>query len=336
MNQTTTTMIMKLRSRSLQAALVIALGTAGFAQPLPVQAAAPMVKTQAPGFYRMMLGAFEITALSDGTVDLPAEALLHAPASDVARHLREHHQNSPVETSINAYLVNTGAKLVLIDTGTGSLMGPELGKLEASLRAAGYQPEQVDEILLTHAHPDHVGGLTAGGKRVFANAIIRIEQDEASYWMSPERMGKAQEMARGFFEGAIASLTPYADAGRIAPFRAGAQLLPGISAITAHGHTVGHTVYAVESQGQRMLVIGDLIHVGAVQLQNPQVTIAFDMDEKAAAATRLKFFSDAARSGELIAASHLSFPGIGRLIKTGESFRWEPVSYTTQFTSATP
>ncbi|MEN4921035.1 MBL fold metallo-hydrolase [Achromobacter spanius] len=327
---------MKLRSLSRQAALAIALAAAGAALPLSVQAAAPMVKTQAPGFYRMMLGAYEITALSDGTVDLPAEALLHGPAGDVARHLRAHRQTSPVETSVNAYLVNTGDKLVLIDTGTGSLMGPELGKLQASLRAAGYQPEQVDEILLTHAHPDHVGGLAAGGKRAFANAVIRVEEGEASYWMSPQRMGKAQGMAREFFEGANASLKPYADAGRIAPFRPGAELVPGISAVTAHGHTVGHTVYAVQSQGQRLLVIGDMIHVGAVQLANPQVTIAFDTDEKAAAATRIKFFSDAARSGELIAAAHLSFPGIGRLAQTGKSFRWEPVSYTTRFPSPAP
>lgn len=331
MKQTTQKPIMKLRSLSLQAALAMAFATGGAVLPPAVQAAAPMVKTQAPGFYRMMLGAFEITALSDGTVDLPAEELLHSHTGDIGSHLRANHLSSPVETSINAYLVNTGDKLVLIDTGTGGLMGPALGQLSANLRAAGYLPEQVDEILLTHAHPDHLGGLMVQGKMAFANATIRMERAETSYWMSPERMGKADDMARGFFEGAITSLTPYAQAGKLVPFRAGAQLLPGISALTAHGHTVGHTVYSVESQGQRLLLIGDLIHVGAVQLQHPEVTIAFDMDEKEAAATRLKFFGDAARDRVLIGASHLSFPGVGRLVKTGTSFRWEPVSYSTQF-----
>ncbi|MGV2895503.1 MBL fold metallo-hydrolase [Achromobacter sp. AGC78] len=321
---------MKFRNFPLQAALAVALSLGGAALPLSVHAAAPMVKTQAPGFYRMMLGAFEITALSDGTVGLPAEELLHGHGGDIGGHLRASHRTSPVETSINAYLVNTGDKLVLIDAGTGGLMGPELGRLGDNLRAAGYLPEQVDEILLTHAHPDHLGGLMVQGKMAFANATIRMEQAEASYWMSSEQMGKADDMARGFFEGAITSLTPYAQAGKLVPFRAGAQLLPGISALTAHGHTVGHTVYAVESQGQRLLLIGDLIHVGAVQLPHPEVTIAFDMDEKKAAATRLQFFGDAARDRTLIAASHLSFPGLGRLVKTGKSFLWEPVDYSTQ------
>lgn len=328
---------MKLRSHSLYAAVAIAMAAAGASLPLSVQAAAPMIKTQAPGFYRMMLGDFEITALSDGTIDLPAEALLHGPAGEVARQLHDSHLKSPVETSVNAYLVNTGDKLVLIDAGTGGLMAPDLGRLSANLRMAGYLPKQIDEILLTHAHPDHVGGLVQEGKMAFPNAILRIERAEADYWLSSERMGQArEEMTRDFFQGAIASLTPYADAGRLKPFVPGAQLMPGISAVATHGHTLGHSVYAVESRGQRLLVIGDLIHVAAVQLQRPEITIAFDMDEKAAAATRLAFFGAAARNHDLIAAAHLSFPGIGRLAKAGNSFHWEPVNYTTQFKLPAP
>lgn len=321
---------MKFRSLSIQVSIAAALALGGSAATLPAHAGAPMVKTQAPGFHRVMIGSYEITALSDGTTDLPAAQLLHSQAHDVLGQLTAQHLKSEVETSITGYLVNTGDKLVLIDAGTGALMGPRLGKLDANLRAAGYQPEQVDDVLLTHAHPDHLGGLMLQGKMAFPNATIHMEQAEVAYWMSHERMKKAQPMERDFFESAIASLTAYAQAGRIQAFKPGAEVVPGIKAITAHGHTVGHTVFAVQSAGERLLVIGDLIHVGPVQLHDPSVTIAFDSDEKAARATRLQFFNQAARDNTLIAATHLSFPGVGYLSKAGTSFRWMPIAYSTQ------
>ena len=128
-------------------------------------AAAPQVKTQAPGFYRMALGDFEITALSDGTVALPVEKLLAGmPAAKVNKALASASLKSPVDTSVNGYLINTGAKLVLVDTGAAGLFGPTLGNLVANLKAAGYQPEQVDEVYITHMHADHVGGLMAADK----------------------------------------------------------------------------------------------------------------------------------------------------------------------------
>ena len=178
------------------------------------QAAAPMVKTQAPGYYRAMLGDFEITALSDGTVKLPVDKLLKGiSALDLKKALKYHHLSVPVETSVNGFLVNTGDKLVLIDTGAGSLFGPTLGKLVANLKAAGYQPEQVDEIIITHMHPDHVGGLSVDGQRIFINATVRAEQDDADYWLSAEQLAKAPEESKGFFQGAQAMLKPYVDAG---------------------------------------------------------------------------------------------------------------------------
>ena len=312
-------------------AVALALGVLSAAiTPSVALAAAPMVKTQAPGFYRVMLGAFEVTALSDGTVDLPIDTLLHGPAGTVAAKLAAAHQKSPVETSVIGFLVNTGDKLVLIDTGAGALFGPTLGKLGASLRAAGYQPEQVDEVLLTHAHPDHVGGLMGPAGVAFANATVRLDEADAQYWLSAAKLDAAPAQAKGFFQGAMASLNPYAEAGRLKPFAAGSELLPGIRAIAARGHSAGHTVYAVESQGQRMLLIGDLIHVGAVQLEDPRVTIAFDSDEPAAAATRRTVFARAAKENLLIGAAHLPFPGLGHLRQVGSSYRWLPVDYTTQ------
>ncbi len=294
----------------------------------PAMAAPPMVKTPAPGYFRLMLGQYEVTALSDGTVDVPADKLLSEPAAKTIRTLGKAFLKTPVETSVNAYLINTGGKLVLIDTGAGSLFGPTLGKLVASLKASGYEPQQVDEIYLSHLHPDHAGGLAANGEIAFPNATVRLDQQDADFWLSKDNMNRAPAASKGFFEGAMASLNPYVSANKVRPFKGNTELLPGIRSYAGHGHTVGHTVYVVESQGQKLVLVGDLIHVAAVQLDNPAVTIAYDSDSKAAAATRMKFFAQAARDGTLVGASHIQFPGLGHLRAAGKSYQWLPVNYT--------
>ena len=295
--------------------LVAALALAGLAVatlPAPAQAVAPQQKTQAPGWYRLMLGSFEVTSLSDGTVALPVDQLLHAPAGRVAQGLKQNFQQSPLETSVNAWLINTGSRLVLVDAGAGTLFGPTLGKLAAQIRAAGYQPEQIDDILITHMHPDHVGGLAADGQRIFPNATVHADKADADFWLSQPRADAAPKELKGFFQGAMASLTPYVTAGRFITFERDGEILPGIRALAAHGHTAGHTVYSVESQGQRLVLIGDLIHVASVQLASPEVTIGFDTDEPQAAATRARVFGELAKDGSLVAVSHFNFPGIGR------------------------
>ncbi len=313
--------------RSAVFGLAAACATAAFWSPGTAQAAAPFAKEQAPGFYRVMVGDFEVTALSDGTVALPVDKLLHAPAAQTRKALARSYLSAPLETSVNGYLVNTGEKLVLIDAGAGGLFGPTLGKLAGSLRAAGYQPEQVDEVYITHLHPDHVGGLAADGKAVFPNAVVRADQHDADFWLNSANLEKAAAEEKGFFEGAMASLKPYVSAGRFKPFEGNTELVPGVRALASHGHTPGHTVYAIESKGQKMLFWGDLMHVAAVQFDKPAVTIAFDTDAKAAAAQRKKAYADAAKQGYLVSAAHLSFPGIGRLRSQGQGYVWLPVNY---------
>jgi len=292
-----------------------------------VEAAAPMVKTQ-PGYHRMMLGDFEITALSDGTIAFPADQLLtNTTPAKVARALADNYLRSPLEVSVNAFLVNTGFKLVLIDAGAGELFGPTLGKLPASLRAAGYSPEQVDEIYITHMHADHVGGLMAGDRLVFPNAVVRADRHDADYWLSPENLEKAPADAKGLFQGAQASLDPYVKAGKFMPFDGDTELLPGIKAIASYGHTPGHCIYVIESRGQKLVLWGDLMHVAAVQFGAPATTHKGDTDSKAAAAQRQKAYADAAKNGYLVAGAHLSFPGIGRLRTEGEGYEWIPLNY---------
>ncbi len=318
-----------LRTSLLIGALAFAAFGATLA-PTPASAAAPMVKTQAPGFYRVMLGDFEVTSISDGTVALDVAKLLAEPPTKTEAALKESFLANPLETSVNAFLVNTGSKLVLIDTGAGTLFGPTLGKLIVNLRAAGYKPEQVDDVLLTHLHPDHVGGLSANGALVFPNATIHADKRDSDYWLSQANLDTAPADAKGFFQGAMASLNPYVAAGKYQAFETDGELVPGVRAIASYGHTAGHTSYVVESKGQKLVIVGDLIHVGAIQFDDPAVTIAFDSDADAAAVSRKKVFDEVAADGALVAAAHLQFPGLGHLHAEGKSWKWVPLNYTTQ------
>lgn len=319
----------KIPLKSLRETALLATALLLASTVVPTFAAAPMAKTNAPGFFRMMLGDFEVTAISDGTVDLPVDTLLtHTTPAKVDAVLAKSFLKSPLQTSDNTFLINTGDKLILIDTGAGSLFGPTLGKFLANLKASGYQPEQIDEIYITHMHPDHVGGLSEGGKPVFTNAIVRADKREADYWLSQAKLDKAPNAKKGFFQGAMSSLSPYVSAGKFKPFEGNSELTPGIKSSAEEGHTPGHNTYVVESQNQRLVLIGDLIHVAAIQFDNPSITISFDSEPESAEKSRKAEFANAAKSGDLLGGAHLQFPGLGHIKSQGKGYQWIPVNYT--------
>ncbi|WP_321950806.1 MBL fold metallo-hydrolase [Paraburkholderia bannensis] len=291
-------------------------------------AAAPQVRTQGPGFYRMMLGSYEITALLDGTHDFPVDTVMTNVTRDQIDHdLAIDDLSLPVQGSINAFLINTGSQLILIDTGAGVLYGDCCGRLLANLRAAGYRPEQVDLVLLTHMHKDHVGGVNLDGKAAFPNAIVRASRPEADYWLDAHNKNTAPSFLSSFFDAAAQSVAPYVATGRFQPFDGDAVLAPGIRALAAPGHTPGHTAYVVHNGNQTMLVWGDIIHVASIQLRDPDATVEYDSNAYVAQQTRRDLLALAARQHYVVGAAHIAFPGLGHVSPDGNGYRWIPLNY---------
>jgi len=293
-----------------------------------VLAAPPQVGGQAPGWFRMKLGSFEVTALNDGIFKLPVDKLLQTTDPTlVVKRLQAAYLGLPLDTSVNTYLIHTGDKLVMIDTGHNAQGGAPTGLVLKHLRDSGYQPEQVDEIYITHFHGDHINGLTdKGGKAVYPNAVVRADQRESGFWLGDA--SKAPEGARGGMANAQRVMKPYVDAGRFKPFDGATELVKGVRSVPTYGHTPGHSIYVVESGADKLVLWGDLMHVAAVQFKNPEVTIQFDSDPKAAAPQRIAQYVDAAKGGYYVGVTHVSFPGIGKLRADGTGYEWLPVNYS--------
>jgi glyoxylase-like metal-dependent hydrolase (beta-lactamase superfamily II) len=288
------------------------------------------VNTQVPGYYRLAVGDYEVTALFDGYNDLSPKLLDGLTQNQIRALLaRRSIETLGVQTAFNAFLVNTGKQLILVDTGAGQCIGATAGQLSANMKAAGYQPEQVDTILLTHLHLDHVCGLVDGQhKPVFANATVYAAKAEADYWLDPQAMVKAPAGAKEFFKIAQDSTAPYIAAGRFKTFAAGQSPVPGVvDAELEAGHTPGSTTYRFNSQGQSILFMGDLVHNLAVQFEHPEVSIRFDVDSQQAIKSRGKVFSDAAASKIWVTAAHLPFPGVGHITSVDKHFQWVPIEY---------
>jgi len=262
---------------SLLAALIAALLL--FSSNL-AGAASALQKTQVPGYYRAMVGAFEITALYDGYIDLDSKLLKNASEQEIRSLLARLFVKGPqMQTAVNAYLINTGQQLVLVDTGAAKKFGPSLGYLIDNLKAAGYDPAQVDAVLITHLHGDHVNGLvTPEGKPAFANAEIWSAKADNDFWLSSEVAAKAPQDAQPFFKMAQDAAAPYQQMGKWKVFAADGEIVAGIRSVAAPGHTPGHSAYLVASNGQQLLIWGDLVHSHSVQFSRPEVVIEFDVN----------------------------------------------------------
>jgi glyoxylase-like metal-dependent hydrolase (beta-lactamase superfamily II) len=291
-------------------------------------AAAPLAGAQAPGFYRHKLGSLEITTLLDGYAPLNAEAFLGTPPEEIERILAAHAMTTDLPTPVQAFVINSGERTYLVDAGIGAtqMFGPTLGRMQANLEAAGISTDQIDAVILTHAHPDHADGLIdAEGNAVFANAEVVLNAVERNFWFDDAAMNAAPAEAEGLFESARRALTPYAERTRLAD--AGSEIFPGIVLEEAPGHTPGHSVLRVASGDDQLLIAGDIMHNFAIHTAEPDTGFAFDLDPEQAAQSRRRVFDMIAADRMLMAGTHLPFPGLGRVLAEGDAFRWVPAQY---------
>lgn len=306
-----------------------ALAAGGVALPLPAHAAAPFAKAQGPGVYRYKLGQMQLTALYDGTWFVPIDDkfLRNASSTDVNRELSAAFlPPSILPVTFTALLVNTGAKLVLIDTGTAGQIADTAGSLIANLAVAGVTPAQIDIILISHFHPDHINGIkTKDGAKVFANAEIWVPEPEWDYWMNDGNLATAPKSIERYFLNARRIFSNIAKDLR--RFKPGAEVALGIVSMPAFGHTPGHTAFSLHSGGQSMLAMGDTVRDPYLFARHPDWQPFFDMDGAQAVAARRAMLERAAADRMLVEAYHFPFPAAGHIVKSGSSYELVPVMW---------
>ncbi|WP_454806834.1 MBL fold metallo-hydrolase [Paraburkholderia fungorum] len=268
-------------------------------------------------FPSQRVGDFTITAISDGYLTASLDFLSNINPSEASRMQSDAGQKEPSAVHINCYVVRGAGRTILIDAGAGGIKQWG-GQLRTNLSLAGVEPSEIDTILLTHAHPDHVGGLVdTAGHISFPNAELLAHEQEVKFWQDDGNLSRASERARGNFLIARQVFDGYRD--RLRTFNEG-EVLPGIRAMPLPGHTDGHSGYLLESHDQGLLVWGDIVHFPHIQIKRPDVSIAFDQDPSLAAVTRSRLLDMASSEGLLIAGMHLGELGFARIKRTSGSY----------------
>ncbi len=300
------------------------LGAGALAAPFvlrgttPVNAKAKMLGPSRPGHMRFKHGEFEVTTLFDGAIQLPGPHPIFGQdqdAGDVAELAKANNLDpAKMEIGFTTTMVNTGKELILFDAGNDATQRATAGKTRAQMEAAGYSPEDVDIVVLTHFHGDHIGGLMVDGKPAFPNARYVANATEYDHWI-----GKEHALS-------LSNVKPFAE--KMTFLKDGEDVVSGVTAMAAHGHTPGHTIYHIESGDRRVLVTGDTANHFVASLERPDWHVKFDMDKEAAAATRRKVFGMLAADGIPFIGYHMPYPAVGYVQENGSGgFTYTPASY---------
>ncbi|MCA3646060.1 MAG: MBL fold metallo-hydrolase [Methylobacterium sp.] len=294
------------------------------------QAAAPLAGNPSAAAFRFKVGAIEVTALHDGIATRPLDAsfVRNAELKDVQAVLAENFlPTDTLNISFTTLLVNNGSKLVLIDTGFADNGGPTNGRTVAQLKSLAIEPSQIDVVLLSHFHGDHLQGARAkDGKLVYPNAEIMAPESEWAFWMDDARMAAAPDAMKGAFAGVHRVLKP--NAKDVKRFAWGQEVVTGITAVEASGHTPGHTAFAISSGGKTLIYVADITNTPLLFARNPEWRVMFDMDAEKAVATRKRILDMAATDRIQVSFYHGNFPSTGFIAREGAGYRLVPAPWS--------
>lgn len=275
--------------------------------------------------YAFKQGAYDITVVSDGTLLLPFSVVSpDAKPEDLTKLLGAMAQGDKVQFEASPLLLKSGSDVILIDTGAGGNFGPTMGKIAESLKAAGTDISAITKVIFTHAHPDHLwGNLGADGKPIFANASFHVAETEWNFWTAPDLAGKMPKDMEGMVKNTQAQLAAIKD--KVAMFKPGAEVLPGISVIDTAGHTPGHVSFELAG-GDGLIITADAITNPLVFFPHPDWKFAFDADHATAAANRKKLLDMASAGKKKLLGYHWPYPGIGMAEAKDGAYVYVPVS----------
>ncbi len=282
-----------------------------------------------PGFRKTMVGDIEVIAINDGALRRPLgdEFVRNAPLEQVKALLAS--QSLPtthVDIPFTPYLIVAGGQRFLIDTGFADNGPPTTGRLRANMAAAGHKPEDIDHVILSHFHGDHINGLFAkDGSAVYPKAKVHVPAPELAYWMDDAKMNAAPPAVKGAFENArrVMGKIP---ADKLVKFEPGAELAPGIRSLAAFGHTPGMSVFSVNSKGQSFMYVADVTNVPSLFARSPDWAVTFDMDADMARATRRRLFDQLVKDKTLMGGFHFPFPALGTLDLSGNGYQFKPLA----------
>jgi glyoxylase-like metal-dependent hydrolase (beta-lactamase superfamily II) len=287
----------------------------------PAFAKAPLLQTRAPAFYRFDIGNIQATVISDGPLNFKSTIFRGAPDDQIKQLLADDFvQPDAVRMEQNILLLNTGDKLLMIDTGMLSMKAANApsGRILESLAEAGFDPKDIDAIILSHPHIDHAAGIMSadGQTRLFPNAQIYTTEADFKFWTNEQLLGTPAEFSA---RTAMKNLLPNKD--RLVMYKDGQEIFPGIQAIFTPGHTVGHSSFMITSAGKSLCYTGDVV-LHDIMLRNPKVAVTFDTDSQQGVATRIKTLDMLSADKIPSLVYHMPWPGIGHIVKDGDGYRF--------------
>jgi glyoxylase-like metal-dependent hydrolase (beta-lactamase superfamily II) len=317
--------MVNLSRRGFGAALAAFPLSAALAKPAAALSTGPLARL--PVTARYQIGRFEVTVISDGYIDFPYELFTGVAPADAkaATDAVFAAGNNGVRASFSTYLINDGERYILVDSGPAGTVSATSGYLPGTLAALGVAPTSIDAVILSHAHVDHIAGMVAGGVNNYPNAEVYIDRRDIATFTDPSMLARAPAITHSSFAATEQLVALYP---RLQQIDGNREISRGVSVFDLSGHTPGQIGVKIEDGGQSLLLVADMLFHPAAHPAIPGFGIVFEMDKPAADATRARFFAEAAEQKSLIAATHMPFPGVGRIVGDAGTLRWLPADWS--------